>query len=77
MLFRYVILGSLVTVKAVRASINVSNISYKSCTLLCYVKKEKYMYLLSTKKKKFSQAYFIWAPKLDVPKIDIPLSKSP
>ena len=52
MLFRYVILGSLVTVKAVRASINVSNISYKSCTLLCYVKKEKYMYLLSPKKKK-------------------------
>ena len=35
------------TVKAVRATINVSNISYKSCTLLQYAKKSiysKYLY---------------------------------
>ena len=35
------------TVKAAQASINVSNISYKSCTLLWYTKKEKYLHKIS------------------------------
>ena len=42
-------------VKAVKASVNVSNISCKSCTILSYVKKNKYLQKLSmstfTKKK--------------------------
>ena len=32
------------TVKAVKASINVSNVSYKSCSLNWYAKKEKYLH---------------------------------
>ena len=57
MLFQCLILGfvSLVclkslhclTVKAAKASINVSNISYKSCTLLWYTKKEKQLHKIS------------------------------
>ena len=35
------------TVKAVKASINVSNLSYKSYTLLWYAKKEKYLHKIS------------------------------
>ena len=31
------------TVKAVKAFINVSNVSYKSCTLLKHAEKEKYL----------------------------------
>ena len=34
-------------VKAVKASINLSNVSYKSCTLLWYAKKEKYLHKIS------------------------------
>ena len=64
---------------AVKTSINVPNGSYKSCTLLLYAKKKniyaKYLFLLS--KKFFPQTYLIWMPKLDVPKIDILLSKRP
>ena len=41
------------------------------------LKKKNICTYFHQKKKKFSQAYFIWASKLDVPKIDIPLSKSP
>ena len=65
--------------KAVKASINVPNVSYKSCTLLLYAKKKniytKYLFLFS--KKFFPQTYLIWMPKLDVPKVDILLSKRP
>ena len=43
------------TVKAVRASSNVSNVLYKNCTLVCYDEKEKYLYEITmstfTKKK--------------------------
>ena len=87
MFFRCLILGFVslhvykaktVTVKAVRASINVSKVSYKSCTLLWYAKKEKYLHEISMftfTKNFFSQDYQIWAPKLDVPKIGILLFK--
>ena len=34
-------------VKAVKASINVSNVSYKSCTLLCSAEKEKCLHKIS------------------------------
>ena len=55
MLFWCLILGfiSLLTklklsdLKAVKASINVSNVSCKSCTLLCYAKKNKSLQELS------------------------------
>ena len=38
------------TVKAVEASINVSNVSYKSCTLLWYAKNEKYLHKIDVPK---------------------------
>ena len=52
--------------------INVSNVSYKSCALLWFAKKGKY---LLEKKTKKNQAYLVVALKLDVPKIGMPLSK--
>ena len=64
------------TVKAVKASINVSKVSYKGCTLFWYAKK-KYLHEIGFfSEGVFSQVYLIWAPKLGVPKIGIPLSKS-
>ena len=65
------------TVKAVKASINVSNVSYKCCTFVWYTKKEKYLHevYMFTFIIFFPQAYLIWALKLDVPKIGILLSK--
>lgn len=57
-------LQSCLTVKAVKASTNMSNISYKSCKLLWYAKREiytEYLCLLS-QKKSFSQDYLILAP---------------
>ena len=36
------------TVNAVKASISMVNVSYKSCTLLWYAKKEKYLGEIST-----------------------------
>ena len=77
MLFRCLILGFVcLSVKAIKASISVSNVSYKNCILLWYTKKEKHLHEIPmfTFTKIFSQAYLIWAPKLDVPKIGIPLS---
>ena len=45
-------------------------------TLLWYAKEEKYLYETSVCFHNFfSQTYLIWAPKLDVGKIGIPLSK--
>ena len=35
------------TVKVVKASITVSSVSYKSCTLLWYVKREKYLHIIN------------------------------
>ena len=44
------LLSDCLTIKAVKASINVSNVSYKSCALLWYAKKKsiytKYLCLL-------------------------------
>ena len=54
------------------------SVSCKSCKLLLYAKKEKYLneiYIyVYFHKKKFPQAYLFWVPKLDVPKISILLS---
>ena len=46
------------TIKAAKASIKVSNVSYNSCTLLWYAKKEKYLHERPVyfHKKVFSQA---------------------
>ena len=56
------------TVKAVKSSINVSNVSCKNCTLLWYAKKSIYMkYLRLLSQKTFFPDFPIWAPKLDVP----------
>ena len=64
--------------------INVSNVSYKSCALLWFAKKGKYLLEKSVcfhlppppeKKTKKTQAYLVVALKLDVPKIGMPLSK--
>ena len=41
------LLSDSLTIKAVKASINVSNVSYKSCALLWYAKKEKYLHEIS------------------------------
>ena len=57
------------TIKAVKASINVSNVSCKNCTLLWYAKKENYLHEISCLLSQFSQPYLICAPKLDVPKV--------
>ena len=38
------------TVKAVEASINVSNVSYKRCALLWYAKNEKYLHKIDVPK---------------------------
>ena len=45
--------------KTVKASIDVYNVSYKSCALLWYAKKRKHLHKISifTFKKKFSQTY--------------------
>ena len=54
MLFQCLILGFVslsvykaktMTVKAVKASINVSNVSYMTCTILWYAKKKKSIYM--------------------------------
>ena len=47
--------------------------------LLWYANKEKYLHKISmfTFTKNFFQAYLIWAPKLDILKTGIPLSKQP
>ena len=65
------------TVKVVKSSINVSNFSYKSCTLLWYAREEESFTRNNSVyfHKKNSQAYLIWAPKLDMPKVGIKLSK--
>ena len=58
---------------------NVSNVSSKSCTFLWYGKKENYLHeksVFTFTNLFFSGAYLIWAPKLNVPKIGFPLSKS-
>ena len=65
------------TVKAVKASINVSNVSERVAHFFSMLNTGKIftqnIYLLL--QNIFSQAYLIWVPKLDVPKISIPLSK--
>ena len=66
------------TVKADKASINVSNFSYKSYKLLRYAKKQQYLHetsILNFTKNLFSQVQLIWAPKLVVPKNGTPLTK--
>ena len=49
------------------------------CTLIWYDNKEKYLHKIPifTFTNIFPQAYLIWGPDLDVPKIGIPLSKIP
>ena len=50
------------TVEAVKASTDVSNVSYKSCTLLWYAEKENHLHKISMftfTKKVFPQAYLI------------------
>ena len=63
-------------VKAVKASINVSKVAYKSCALFVMLKQKsisiKYVYFHESF---FSRAYLILAPKSDVPIISILLSK--
>ena len=55
--------------KSCQSFINVSSVSYKSYTLLWYVKKSIYRkYHVYFHKKSFFQVYLLWMPKLECPK---------